>query len=192
MYYCKRTLPSESGLDGHFANYKTIDGLPNEQAVLQLLRRCAYIVAPIMRRHDWVIPTLTELPSDSPNLGSMSAAHLTYYTTGRPWKRSNSNVAFLNIDLQVRHHEQPHMCNRMEVLVQTLLHQLAHINSEHNGLHHLWATSKLLRELERDVMVGDMKALRREIPDQVVQRGEVGCVSQLFSSLALRMLRCFS
>jgi hypothetical protein len=73
MLYIKDTPPSRRDLDGRFVAYETVDGLSHASFVLAHLRRCAYIVVPIMRRHGWKFLVLAELPMESPNLGTMTA-----------------------------------------------------------------------------------------------------------------------
>jgi hypothetical protein len=65
------------------------------------------------------------------------------------------------------------------------------MNLEHNGIYFLWFTTKPLRELERDFLVGEVKALRRETSAQVMQLGEVNRFSGLILSLASQVSRGF-
>jgi hypothetical protein len=76
--YCYRTdrLPRQRGYDGCFESYQTFCNLPRETTALAILRRVAYIVAPIMRRQRWSVPLLNELPMYHPDLGTMISGHV--------------------------------------------------------------------------------------------------------------------
>lgn len=69
MHYYRIDLRAQSGRDGEFGAYQTIDGLSQQLSALDLLRRCAYIVGPIMRRRGWIAPVMSELHPDDECLG---------------------------------------------------------------------------------------------------------------------------
>jgi hypothetical protein len=141
MLYIKDTLPSRRDYDGRFAVYETVNSLPHASIVLMHLRRCAYIVGPIMRRHCWKFPMLTELPIESPNLDGMTSRRERTFCK-RTGRFKESGVQFLSINLKIRHETKPDMLMAMHVIVQTLLHELAHIKHVEHGLPFYWENVK--------------------------------------------------
>jgi hypothetical protein len=171
--YLTRNLPAQHGYDGYFESHQTLRHLPCEDTALAVLRRCAYIVAPVMRRHGWSVPLLNELPMDSPDLGSMATVRLTKQVKSMGLSRKVKDAGSLHINVRLRHHEVPDMFVAIKVVVQTLLHELAHLNHTHHNLGFFWRNLRLLRELERDVAERKVKVSGREIPKQIVQPGEI-------------------
>jgi hypothetical protein len=183
--YLTRNLPAQHGYDGYFESYQTLRHLPCEDMALAVLRRCAYIVAPLMRRHGWSVPLLNELFMGSPDLGSMAAVRMTKQVKSMGLSKKVKNPMCLHINVRLRHHEVPDRFVAIQVVVQTLLHELAHLNHEHHNLGFFWRNLRLLRELERDVAARKVKVSRREIPKQIVQPGEIpGLKGLLIASLS--------
>lgn len=59
---------------------------PKADQALQLLQRVASFVKPIMRKHGWVLPVLSEFFPEEPNLlgkssSVLSGAYMTYNST---------------------------------------------------------------------------------------------------------------
>jgi hypothetical protein len=182
--YLARNLPAEHGYDGYFESYQTLRHLPCEDMALAVLRRCAYIVAPIMRRHGWSVPLLNELSMSSTDLGSMAAVRMTKQVKSMGLSRKVKTAVCLHINVRLRHHEVPDMFLAIQVVVQTMLHELAHLHHKHHNLGFFWHNLRLLRELERDVAAHEVKVSRREIPTQIVQPGEIpGLKGFLIASL---------
>lgn len=49
-------------------SYTHLKDRPHAEKALPMLQRVASLVKPIMKKHKWVLPTLSEFFPDSPNL----------------------------------------------------------------------------------------------------------------------------
>jgi hypothetical protein len=177
LYYT-RDLCLEPGFVGYFGGYQTLRQVQQAEA-LRYLRPCAYIVAPIMRRQGWYILLLNELPSHDPNLGVMISASKRAYFMGMHVPRKSSPVVHLRIDLKVRHDSIPGAFFPMDVVVQTMLHELTHTIHRHHGLRFFLRNYMLLRELEEDVTRHEVEVAWEEVPEQIVERGEIRGLKKL-------------
>jgi hypothetical protein len=188
------SLPLHAGFDGCFENYETLPDLPFEPTALAVLRRVAYFVDPIMRRHNWTVPLLEELPPDSMILGNNHGhRNVTYLRTDQgyvPWGVTKF-VTCTSIGLTIRRPSRPGsmhtidvIVHTIDVIVQTLLHELTHImTQDDHGLQFYWCNIKLLKELERDLKLGIVKAAARQIPKRVVLPGEIKGFKRLFLAI---------
>ncbi|KAJ3890434.1 WLM domain-containing protein [Lentinula edodes] len=100
---------------------------------LEMLRRVASLVKPIMRKHSWVLPVLAEFFPDNPNLlGEDCAFHVCqaeFMQTGR-----NLGGSLAKPDVNMGHQilvrlRPPHSPDSFlpeEDVVQTMLHELTH------------------------------------------------------------------
>ena len=191
MHYTVINTPrSESGLDGCFRSYQTIDGISHEPQVLRVLRRCAYLVGPIMRRRNLIVPLLAELPLDSLNAGTMVARLRTVYSTRKDRHAkttAKTTSVCMAINLRVRHPDRPHKFLPMKYIVQTLLHELAHVGHPHHNLRFWRCNARLLEELKHDSQ-DEVKVYRREMPKRFAERHDAKGFMRLLISLAPAML----
>lgn len=81
---------------------------PNEKQALEMLKRIASLVKPIMRAHNWVLPVLSEFFPTNPGLLGMNVNH------GE------------KIYLRLRPHHSPSWFMDEEEVVGTMLHELTH------------------------------------------------------------------
>jgi hypothetical protein len=178
LYY-KDQQRRRTGADGEFNAYRTLDNLPNEEKVLNILRYCAYIVGPIMRRHSWSIPMLCELPADSGKHGSITqirrvgtTPRIGFKITGDRKEEYTPTV----VSLQVRSPDQPGKFVAIDFVVQTLLHELAHIGSRgSHGVSFYRRNAKLLEELKKDWLQGRLEHVRRrDVPEYFAYLEEIG------------------
>lgn len=151
--------------------YITLGGFPLEDKALERLRRCAFIVAPIMRRHGWQMPILSELiPSDS-CLGK------SFFTRRTLYGRLRNQVSMMprEMHLRLRHPKYPAAILPIKQIMRTVLHELAHF--AHRS--HFWSfyrfNAMLLAELEYDVGVGcHVSGVSwREVPVQIASEEEM-------------------
>lgn len=184
MLYTIGSLRREHGLDGMFLSYEVQDDVECALCVLEVLRRVAYIVGPIMQRRGWMIPVLGELPvSNTHELG------VALVGDGEQAIRSDgvlSRARFKTIpscskiQLRIRAVQDRKWCLRIDDIVQTLLHELAHIaRSPNHGLSFWWRNALLLKELERDVEMRVVDVKWKEVPLQVTFNGEVRGLKRL-------------
>jgi hypothetical protein len=143
------SLPPHPNLDGAFSSYETLPDLPYRAHALQLLRRCAYIVRPIMQRHGWAVPLLSELPSSSSCHGI--SYFKTTYTRNRFGCKTSKVVVPVCISLRLRDRHDPTAFVRTYDLVRTLLHELAHYRFSNHFVSFYTFNKVLLRELVSDV-----------------------------------------
>ncbi|KAF2754094.1 WLM-domain-containing protein [Pseudovirgaria hyperparasitica] len=96
-------------IDAHFDAYEHLQGFPREDEALHLLRRAASLVKPIMRKRGWKIGTLAEFYPDDPHLQGLNI--------------NKTQRIFLR--LRSGHRRDAFLV--LEVIVDTLLHELSHI-----------------------------------------------------------------
>lgn len=60
--------PSPMSTDKFVLSYTHLKDRPNADHALQMLQKIASLVKPIMRKHGWVLPVLSEFFPESPNL----------------------------------------------------------------------------------------------------------------------------
>ncbi|KAK0208675.1 WLM domain-containing protein [Desarmillaria ectypa] len=89
-------------------SFTHLTGRPKADQALQMLRKVASMVKPIMRTHKWVLPTLAEFFPDQSNLLGM-----------------NVNMG-QNILLRLRPAYSPESFLNVEEVIQTMLHELTH------------------------------------------------------------------
>jgi hypothetical protein len=154
-------------MDGCFASYSTLRDMPDQDKALHILRRCAYIVGPIMRRQGWWVPSLNELPVPYHRLGEMHPAMKPAGFLGR------TNKSCLRIGVKVRSDATPDGFMDMYEVVQTMLHELAHMYQHGHGLGFYMRNFQLLIELKRDIMRHEVIVDWWEIPKHIVLPGEV-------------------
>jgi hypothetical protein len=177
LYYTSDLRP-ELGFDGFFGGYQTLHQAQQAEP-LRYLRRCAYIVVPIMRHNGRYIPLLNELPLHAPVLGVMNSASKRAYFMGMHITRERSPVVYLRIDLKVRHDAIPDVFFPMDVVVQTMLHEPTHTMHRHHGLRFFLRNYMLLRELEEDVTCREVEVAWEEISEQIAERGEMRGLTKL-------------
>ncbi|MCJ1425096.1 hypothetical protein MMC29_002984 [Sticta canariensis] len=91
----------------HIAQY-VVDTWPHEAHAMQILRKIAYLVEPIMRRRRWRLDLLCEFfPDDDSILGR--------------------NYSGNKIFLRLRYCDSVERFLPMEIILGTMLHELAHI-----------------------------------------------------------------
>jgi hypothetical protein len=127
----------------------------------------------MMRRHGWYVLLLNELPSHAPELGVMISASKRAYFMGMHVPRKSSPVTYLRVDLKVQHESIPDVFFPMDVVVQTMLHELTHAMHRHDGLRFFLRNYMLLRELEEDVTCREVEVAWEGIPEQIAERGEI-------------------
>ncbi|CAA9956684.1 WLM domain containing protein [Pyrenophora teres f. maculata] len=166
-------LPPQVGLDGGaFDSYGTLVGMPNEKKALELLRRAAFICMPIMRHHGWELPALYELCACSNCWGiTHFLDHQPINSRGRPIQ-SRKHAFFL---LRVRSVRDPYVFLSMDNIVQTLLHEMAHLEFRwhFDGFYRVNAQlhDELLHEVSSGFLQG--KVEQHEIPQQFHRHGEI-------------------
>jgi hypothetical protein len=173
MYHRLDHLELESGLDGSFACYTTLDRLPNQAYALYLLRRCAYIIGPIMRRHGWTVPKLHELSPYSSCHGKCLTK--TRHTTNRLGITTTKTIP-LNIELRLRDDRDTNHFIHMHSLIRTMLHELAHLVYRRHFVAFYKFNAVLLSELVKDAESGK---LRRRVDWDEVPEGAMGMEEML-------------
>ncbi|KAH7082922.1 hypothetical protein BKA63DRAFT_404300 [Paraphoma chrysanthemicola] len=141
-----------------------------------------------MERHGWTIPLLAELPeSDTHNLGTAIVTTRVEVTRSDilfPLETRKMVSSCSKISLRIRSMRHIDKYLRVEHIVQTLLHELAHISrTPEHGIGFYWRNAQLLRELERDVEKGAVAVNPREVPSRVATRGEVSGVKRLLLAI---------
>jgi hypothetical protein len=172
MFHELSDLRPTSGLDGRFASYETLDTFPHRREALRLLRRCAYIVKHIMRRHNWKCPVLMELPPSSDCYGKCLVSKV--HTTDRHGVKSIVRAPE-EVMLLLRDPHKPHKFFAMDDLIRTMLHELAHFMHDDHFLGFYRFNITLLQELEHDVGKGRLyrKVDSSEIPEEVADGEEI-------------------
>ncbi|KAH9874739.1 hypothetical protein IAQ61_003929 [Plenodomus lingam] len=164
-------LPAESGLDGEFSLYKTLSGFPLQHKALTRLRRCAFIVGPIMRRRGWQMPILSELLPFDDCLGK------TYFTRHIRYRTLRNEVTLIpqEMRLRLRYPNDPGSILPMKQIMRTVLHELAHFHHRNHFFSFYRFNAVLLAELECDVREGchREKVGWREIPSMVASCEEM-------------------
>lgn len=105
-----------------FASYEHLQGPPRADSALDMLRKVASLVKPIMRKRGWRVRILAEfLPQESNLLGL------------------NINKGY-KICIRLRYHNNPDLFLPLEEVVDTMLHELSHnVWSDHDSnFHALW------------------------------------------------------
>ncbi|KAL2154394.1 hypothetical protein VTH82DRAFT_3070 [Thermothelomyces myriococcoides] len=118
-----------------FSSYTHLKGMPREREALDLLKRLAALVKPIMQARKWKVGTLSEMYPPEANLWGL-------------------NVNRNHILIRLR---SPHDCNQFlpfEQLIDTMLHELCHlVHGPHDHkFNALW--DELRKELEQLMMKG--------------------------------------
>jgi hypothetical protein len=100
-----------------------------------------------------------------------------------PWQVTKYETC-TSINLKIRRASKPGSLCTMEVIMQTLLHELAYIviQDEH-GLQFYWCNVKLLKSRSSSFKLGLVKAAARQIPKRVVLPGNVKALKRLFLTL---------
>ncbi|KAF1831731.1 hypothetical protein BDW02DRAFT_504534 [Decorospora gaudefroyi] len=165
-------LQPKPGLDGSFSSYHTRSRYPQESQALHLLRRCAYIVSPLMRRYGWTIPFLSELSPSSSCHGKNYIVK--EYTRNRFGLSTSTNVS-LKIELCLRDVDNPTRFLPTHCLIQTLLHELAHLRHGAHFFAFYGFNAMLLDELVEDVGRGELRrtVAMKEVPDCVERRKDM-------------------
>ncbi|KIY50626.1 WLM-domain-containing protein [Fistulina hepatica ATCC 64428] len=97
-----------------------------KERALPLLKRVASLVKPIMRKHNWCLPVLSEFFPDDPNLLDINQGQ--------------------QIMLRLRYHNSPDALYDIEDVVQVMLHELTHnVYGEHDD-----KFDALLRVLQKE------------------------------------------
>ncbi|KAK4510056.1 Na+/H+ antiporter [Mucor velutinosus] len=108
--------------------YKALVRKPRHDEALQLLKRLASQVKPVLLKHNWTIKNLVEFFPTNPNLLGMN--------TNRGWK----------VNLRLRPHYDETQFLEYEDILGTLLHEMAHIVRGPHDEHFY----KLLDELKQE------------------------------------------
>ncbi|EDU41108.1 WLM domain containing protein [Pyrenophora tritici-repentis] len=161
------------GLDGGaFDSYGTLVGMSNEKKALELLRRAAFICTPIMRHHGWELPALYELCACSHCWG------ITHFLDHQPMNSRGLPIQSRKhayILLRVRCARDANVFLPMDNIVQTLLHEMAHLEFRwhFDGFYRMNAQlhEELLREVSKGFLQG--KVEQREVPQQFHRHGEI-------------------
>lgn len=172
MFHRLDHLPPQRGLDSSFYSYTTLDGLPHRSYALYLLRRCAYIVGPIMRRHGWTVPMLHELSQYS----SCHGKSLTQKQYGIDrYGKTTTEIIPLNIQLRLRDDRDPRRFVHMNDLVRTMLHELAHFAHARHFVGFYKLNAALLNELVKDVETGELRRRVdwRDVPIRIARLEEI-------------------
>jgi hypothetical protein len=62
--------------DTFVKSFTHLNGRPNEERALPMLQRVASLVKPIMRKHGWVVPVLSEFFPAQDNLLGLSERYI--------------------------------------------------------------------------------------------------------------------
>ncbi|KAF1806042.1 WLM domain-containing protein [Mucor lusitanicus] len=108
--------------------YKALVRKPRHDEALQLLKRLASQVKPVLLKHNWTIKNLVEFFPNNPNLLGMN--------TNKGWK----------VNLRLRPHYDETQFLEYEDILGTLLHEMAHIVRGPHDEHFY----KLLDELKQE------------------------------------------
>lgn len=105
-----------------FNSYEHLQGLPRSDTALDMLRRVASLVKPIMRKRSWKVQILAEFLPPEQNLLGL-----------------NINRGY-KICIRLRYHNNPDLFLPVEQVVDTMLHELSHnVWGEHDSnFHRLW------------------------------------------------------
>jgi hypothetical protein len=173
MFHELDELAPQRGQDGYFSRYTTLDGLPHQAYALYLLRRCAYIAAPIMRRHNWTVPMLNELSPDSDCNGK---THTAKRVTTR---RSHKTIETIPLDIELRLRDDYDLSQfiPMHHLMRTMLHELTHLVYRRHFLGFYTFNQELLNELIRDVKKGPLRrrVYLSDVPERIAHIDEMAC-----------------
>lgn len=171
MIYNLADLRTRSGLDGEFGTYETLDDFRHHRCALRLLRCCAYIVAPIMRRRGWAVLLLSELPPDDDCLGKSYFKRQKIKRRGRTY----TSVIPQRVCLQLRYEDEPDLFVDIADFMRTLLHELAHFEFRNHFCGFYGFHDHLLAELEQDILYGKSKrrVTSKEISDLVAETVEI-------------------
>ncbi|TFK26690.1 WLM-domain-containing protein [Coprinopsis marcescibilis] len=105
-----------------------LKGRPNEVHALDLLKKTVSLVKPIMRKHGWVLPELSEFFPDNPNLLGLNV---------------NAGQKIL---IRLRPHNSPTWFLDMGDIIGTMLHELTHnVHGPHDEKFY-----KFLGELQKE------------------------------------------
>lgn len=109
-------------LDNLFGGYVHMRNFARDQEALQILRKAASCVKPIMRKRGWRVGQLCEFFPEQANLWGLNINH------GE------------TINLRLRHAGDPRQFLRFEQILDTLLHELCHnwIGPHNAEFHKLW------------------------------------------------------
>ena len=164
-------IPLSSALDGEFETYETLSHLPRQHTALRTLRRCAFVVGPVMRRRGWSIPILGELP---PNDACLGKSYFERKIT-KSGKVSTKTCAPQKIRLRLRYPDDAGVFVPIGEVMRTMLHELTHLQYRGHFLGFYGFNAQLLLELERDVEVGKLRGVVRwhEIPDSIADTAEI-------------------
>lgn len=172
-------LPLEHGKDGCFASYGVLGDLPRTDKASCILRRCAYIVNSIMRRRAWYVSELNELPVHPAwALGQMVPGPKPAGFLGLT--RKAALVYCVNTDVKLRRGETPNGFMAISEVMQTILHELAHMYHYGHGLGFYLRNLLLLLELEGHMLQRIVEVGWQEIPRHIVLPGEVHGLKKLF------------
>jgi hypothetical protein len=172
MLHYLEHAPPQTGLDGAFACYETLDALPHQSHALTLLRRCSYIVGPVMRRHGWAVPILSEL---GPSSSCYGKSHIKYKYTRNRHGNTSTTIVPMKVELRLRDHRDPSRFVHTYSLIRTMLHELAHFEYRNHFFEFYKFNAVLLSELVKDVGRGELKqSVRfREIPQDIADLEEI-------------------
>ncbi|KAF2634157.1 WLM-domain-containing protein [Massarina eburnea CBS 473.64] len=109
-------------IDAHFDAYEHLKHLPRDGEALNMLRKAASMVKPMMRKRGWKVGTLAEFLPDEPQLLGLNI---------------NRTERIL---VRLRYHHDSRQFLSMEQVTDTLLHELSHIvwGPHDNNFHNLW------------------------------------------------------
>lgn len=122
--------------DSEFNACRTLKNFENEAEALRTLHRCAFKVAPIVRKRGWKIPYLVEIPGD----GQLRGYNRALADTEGPW--STDTIAIV-----VRDGCDPNYFLPMGEIMQTMIYELAHVKYNYHLFHFCLMDSQLMREL---------------------------------------------
>lgn len=160
-HYLATDLPVDPRLDGQFLYCYTQGEFANEPEALHMMRRCARIVSHVMRAHGWSMPCLCEI-----SLEALIYRRLNFNT-------KNGVRTFPCVDVQLRQTDHPETSRSIDEVVQTLLHELAHIDTldiDDHGLEFYANNVALLIECEEAVTRG--KVAPSEVPTRATMEFE--------------------
>ncbi|KAH5445345.1 hypothetical protein HBI30_200680 [Parastagonospora nodorum] len=172
MLLCHAHCTSTPSCTAHAKMYYTLPELPSREGFDGCFR--AY-------------DTLSDLPSEQTALSLLRRVRTEtkYFETslGRTYTGAQA-VQCDKIYLQLRTRSDPYTFLRTDVIVQTLLHELAHISTRGgHGMDFYWRNMKLLKELERDVKEDLVKVGAWSIPKRVAFPNEVKGLNRAFVAL---------
>ena len=108
--------------DSHFGEYGVLQHLPRKDQALQIIKKAASMVKPIMRKRGWRVGVLEEFLPDEANLLGLNI---------------NRTQRIL---IRLRYHNDPSLFRPWEDIMDTLLHELCHIvwGPHDHKFHGLW------------------------------------------------------